>query len=94
MFKGEISHTHCMIDLFKHESILQGKVISGGIEWNSGHACQDMLEEKLHLPDKNQDVGTPTRVDCQFLGCSATADPFILCTQRRGFLGVTERTAF
>lgn len=41
MVKGEINHTNYMIDLFKHESILQGKMISGGIEWNSQCGCQD-----------------------------------------------------
>jgi hypothetical protein len=42
MFKGEINHTNCVIDLFKHESALQGKIVSGGIEWNSGYGCQDI----------------------------------------------------
>lgn len=42
VFKGEINHTNYVIDLFKHESILQGKIISGGIERNSGCGCQDI----------------------------------------------------
>lgn len=40
---GGTNHTNFMIDLFKHDSILQGeKMISGGIEWNSGCDCQDI----------------------------------------------------
>lgn len=42
MYKGETNYTNYIIDLFKHESILQGKMISGGIEWNSGCGCQDI----------------------------------------------------
>lgn len=43
MYKGETNHTNYIIDLFKHDSIyFREKMISEGIEWNSGCGCQDI----------------------------------------------------
>lgn len=40
--RGERNPTHCMIDLFKCVSILQGEAVAGGIEWNSRRGCRDI----------------------------------------------------
>lgn len=78
-----------MIDLFKYESIHQGKNDFWGTEWNSGHP----LMNNCNYLDK---TGMESHeVERQFLGSWATADPYVtLYKKERLSLGWQEEPPF